>query len=88
MSDFNYIPPDKRGEALQKAVNDIYNPEMQRLVKDEVQSEIYDATKGMTEAEKYIYLRKRLERERRDFQKLQKLYEKMLTKQMAVEAKQ
>ena len=88
MLDFNYIPPEKRAEVLQQAVNDIYNPAMQKLVKDEVESEIYDATKDMTETEKYIYLRKRLERERRDFQKLQKLYNKMLTQQMAAEVNQ
>ena len=88
MLDFNYIPPEKRAEVLQQAVNDIYNPAMQKLVKDEVESEIYDATQDMTETEKYIYLRKRLERERRDFQKLQKLYNKMLTQQMAAEVNQ
>ena len=86
MTGFNYIQPEKRKEILQKAVNDIYNPAMQKLVYDEVYSEIYDATKEMSNSEKYEYLRKRLERERRDLLQLQNLYKKLVKRAAEVDA--
>lgn len=78
MTDFNYIPPEEREAVLKKIVADPKAPGARELMNDEVQSEIYDATKGMSNAEKYEYLRKRLERERRNLIKVQKLHEHLL----------
>ena len=78
MTEFNYIKPEDRLEVLREARADIYNPTMQQLVKDEVQSEIWDAVQEMSASEKFEYIRKRLAHEEQVMKLLQKQYEEAI----------
>ena len=85
--DFNYIPPEEREAIMKKVAENVYAPEANDLVRDVVQSEIFDDTKDMTAAERYDYLWKRLKREEAVSKQLQKQYEAMVKAAQEAEKK-